>query len=180
MQSVSFRINAIENGWFEAELGTSSKRAAVSASNKWGNDAPKHLIKLINQLVSGKILSGYVSFDEAPGTYIVFIDNTSDTTLLYVGYSCKETCHWNEIPTYGECIASDFTNAVPIKEVILFAEIDLARFADSVFKAFDCYTAERHVVAYEKNWTTFPTKDFHKLETLTQKNTYSDLSVVTA
>ena len=54
MQSVSFKIDAIENGWFEAELRTVSKRTAISASNKWGNDAARHLVRLVTKLVSGK------------------------------------------------------------------------------------------------------------------------------
>lgn len=180
MQSTSFKINAIENGWFEAELRTVSRRTAISASNKWGNDAAKHLIQFINKLLSGKTVSGYVSFDEAPGTYILFIDNSSDTTLLYILYSQLETCHWKELHTHGTITLSDFISIVPVKEVLFFAEIDLRHFADTIYKEFDYFADKRHLSSYEANWTLFPAKDFNKLVALTQENIYSHLTFVTA
>lgn len=180
MQSIGFKINAIENGWFEAELRTISRRAAISASNKWGNDAAKHFIQFVNKLVTGKIESGYVSFDETPGTYILFIDNSCDTTQLYVLYSQLETCHWKELHTHGSIALSDFLNIIPVKEVLLFAEIDLQHFADSVYKAFDFFTDANHLSSYEENWSPFPVSDFNKLELLTQENVYSHLAFITA
>lgn len=180
MQSIGFKINAIENGWFEAELRTVSRRAAISASNKWGNDAARHFIQFVNKLVTGKIESGYVSFDETPGTYILFIDNSCDTTQLYVLYSQLETCHWKELHTHGSITLSDFLNIIPVKEVLLFAEIDLQHFADSVYKEFDFFTDANHLSAYEKNWNPFPVTDFNKLESLTQENVYSHLAFITA
>lgn len=180
MQSVSFKINAIENGWFEAEFRTVSKRTAISASDKWGNDAARHLIRLVNNLASGKTKTGYVSFDEAPGTYILFIDHSSETTLLYILYSQLETCHWKELHTHGSIALSDLKEAVPIKEVLLFAEINFSHFAESIYREFDFYTDEKHMIAYEQNWAAFPTKEFIKLESLTQENTYSNLSFITA
>lgn len=180
MQSVSFKIDAIENGWFDVEFRTFSKTTAISASNKWGNDAPKHLIKLVNKLVSGKIESGYVSFDETPGTYVLFIDNSGDTSLLYVLYSREETCHWKDFHTYGEMSLSEFTKEIPVKEVLFFAEIDLMHFAESVYKAFDLYTDKKHIEMYEENWSLFPVKDFNKLENLTHEDSFTNLSFITA
>lgn len=180
MQSVIFKINAIENGWFEAEFRTVSRRTAVSASDKWGNDAARHLVRLINHLLSGKINSGYVSFDEAPGTYILFLDNSSDTTLLYILYSQLETCHWEGLHTHGAMSLSDFLNKVPVKEMLFFAEIDLQHFAESIYKEFDFYTSEKHMTFYEQNWTIFPTKEFHKLEEFTQEHTYMPFTFITA
>ncbi len=180
MQSVSFKINSIENGWFEAELRTASKRTAISASNKWGNDAAKHLIHLVNKLLSGKTSTGYVSFDETPGTYILFIDNSNDTTQLYVLYSQTETRHWKDLHTHGTISLSDFMNTIPVKEVLLFAEIDLKYFIDSVYREFDIYTENKHLSNYEENWNAFPVKDFHKLESMLQEHTYSNYTFVTA
>lgn len=180
MQSIGFKINAIENGWFEAELRTVSRRVAISASNKWGNDAARHLLHFINKLLSGKISSGYVSFDETPGTYILFIDNSTDTTQLYVLYSNLDTRYWKNLHTYGSITLSDFLKSIPIKEVLLFAEIDLIHFADSIYRAFDVFADRRHLYSYEGNWNTFPTKEFHKLESLTQKTAYSHLVCITA
>ena len=180
MQSVGFKINAVENGWFEAEFRTYSRRIAVSASDKWGNDAPKHLVKLVNQLVSGKIKSGYVTFDETPGTYVLFIDNSSDTSLLYIFYSTRETCHWKDLHTHGSIALSDFLNIIPVKEVLLFAEIDLKHFADSIYREFDIYTENRHLSCYEENWNAFPVKDFHKLESMTLEHAYSHYAFITA
>lgn len=180
MQSVSFKINAIENGWFEAELRTVYRRTAISASNKWGNDAARHLIHFTNKLLSGKITSGYVSFDEAPGTYILFIDNSKDTTQLYVLYSQLETCHWKDLHTHGSIALSDFLNIIPVKEVLLFAEIDLKHFTDSIYREFDIYTENRHLSYYEANWNAFPVKDFHKLESMTQEHAYSHYAFITA
>lgn len=180
MQSISFKINAIENGWFEAELRTISRRTAISASDKWGNDAARHLVQFVNKLMSGKIESGYVSFDETPGTYILFIDNSSDTTQLYVLYSQMETCHWKELHTHGAIALSEFLNIIPIKEVLLFAEVDLQHFADSVYREFDFFTDAKHLSSYEENWNSFPIKDFNKLESLTQENVYSHLAFITA
>ncbi len=180
MQSVSFKINAIENGWFEAEFCTFSKRTAVSASDKWGNDVAGHLIQFVNKLISGKISSGYVSFDEAPGSYILFIDNSSDTTLLYILYSQKETCHWKELHTHGAMDFSDFIEIIPVKEVLFFAEVDLHHLAESIYKEFDFYTDKKHMALYEENWTTFPSKEFNKLEALIQEDTYSNSAFITA
>lgn len=180
MQSVSFKIDSIESGWFEAELRTVSRRTAISASAKWGNDAARHLLHFTSKLLSSKIDSGYVSFDETPGTYILFIDNSTDTTQLYVFYSRLETCHWKELPTHGAISLSDFLKCIPIKEVLLFAEIDLNHFAESIYKAFDIFADEKHLFSYEKNWNTFPTKEFHKLEALTQEHTYSHFAYITA
>lgn len=180
MQSVSFKINAIENGWFEAELGTVSRRTAISASDKWGNDAARHLIHFTNKLLSGKISSGYVSFDEAPGTYILFIDNSNATTQLYILYSQLETCHWKNLHTHGSVALSDFLKSIPVKEVLLFAEIDLKHFADSIYREFDVFTDKKHLFSYEANWNTFPVKDFHKLESLIQEHTYPHFSYITA
>lgn len=180
MQSVGFIIHAVENGWFEAEFRTFSKGTAISASDKWGNDAPKHLIKLINQLISNKIRSGYVTFDETPGTYILYIDNSEDTTFLYIFYSTKETCHWKDFPTYGEISLSELIANIPIKESLFFAEIDLGYLADSLYKAFEAYAVQKHFTLYEKNWTSFPTKEFNKLEMLTQQTSYSHMKFVPA
>lgn len=180
MQSVSFKINAIENGWFEAELRTVSRRTAISASDKWGNDAARHLVRFVNKLISGQVVSGYVSFDEAPGTYILFIDNSSDTTLLYVLYSQLETCHWKELHTHGAMNLSDFLEIIPVKEVLLFAEIDLQNFAENIYKEFDFYTDEKHMFFYEENWTSFPIKEFNTLESLIQKNGCPHLEFITA
>ena len=180
MQSVSFKINAIENGWFEAEFGTISRRAAISASGKWGNDAARHLIHFTNKLLSGKISSGYVSFDEAPGTYILFIDNCNDTTQLYVLYSQLETRYWKGLHTYGTIALSDFLNIIPVKEVLLFAEIDLKHFANSIYREFDVFTDKKHLSSYEYNWNMFPVKEFHKLESLTQEHTYPHFIFITA
>lgn len=180
MQSVGFKINAVENGWFEAEFRTCSKRIAVSASDKWGNDAPKHLVKLVNQLVSGKINSGYVTFDETPGTYILFIDNSSDTSLLYIFYSTKETCHCKDFHTYGEMTLSDLLKKIEIKELLLFAEVDLEYLTDNLYREFDLYTDPRHLSIYEENWNSFPSKEFNKLEALIRPENYSHIKFVTA
>lgn len=180
MQSVGFKINAVENGWFEAEFRTFSKRIAFSASDKWGNDAPKHLIKLINQLISEKIKFGYVTFDETPGTYILFIDNSSDTALLYVFYSTKETCHWKELHTYGEISLSELVKKATIKELLFFAEIDLAHLADSLYREFDVFTDEKRLSIYEENWNSFPAKEFNKLESFIHPEAYSHVKFITA
>lgn len=180
MQTVTFKINAIENGWFEAELSTVSRRIGISASDKWGNDAARHLIHFTNKLLLGKTNSGYVTFDEAPGTYILFIDNSTDTTQLYIFYSQLETCHWKDLHTHASIALSDFLNRIPIKEVLLFAEIDLKHFADSIYKEFDVYINEKQLFSYENNWNTFPVKDFHKLESLTQEQKYPHFAYITA
>lgn len=180
MQSVGFKINAVENGWFEAEFRTYSRRIAVSASDKWGNDAPKHLVKLVNQLVSGKIKSGYVTFDETPGTYVLFIDNSSDTSLLYIFYSTRETCHWKELHTYGEMSLSDLLKKIEVKELLFFAEVDLVHLADCLYREFDIYTDSKYLSLYEENWNSFPTKEFNKLEALIRPEAYSHIKFVTA
>lgn len=180
MQSVSFKINSVENGWFEAEFSTISKRTAVSASDKWGNDAPKYLIKIINQLLSGKANSGYVTLDEIPGTYVIFFDNSGDNCLLYIFYTSEETCHWKEMHTYGEMTLSEFIEKISVKELLLFAEIDLAYLAESIYKAFDFYTEKKHTSIYEENWNSFPSKEFIKLEALIQNENDSGLKYITA
>lgn len=180
MQSVGFVIHAIENGWFEAEFRTFSKGTAISASDKWGNDAPKHLIKLINQLISNKIKSGYVTFDETPGTYVLYIDNSENTAFVYIFYSTEETCHWKDFPAYGEISLSELISHIPIKESLFFAEINPGYLADSLYKAFEAYTDKKHRTLYEENWGLFPTKEFNKLELLTQQTSYPHMNFVPA
>lgn len=180
MQSVSFKINSVENGWFEAEFSTISKRTAVSASDKWGNDAPTHLIKIVNQLLSGKTTSGYITLDEIPGTYVLFFDYSGDNCLLYIFYTSEETCHWKEMHTYGEMTLSEFLGKIPVKELLFFSEIDLTYLAESLYKAFDFYTEKKHLISYEENWNPFPAKEFNKLETLIQNENYSSFKYITA
>lgn len=180
MQSVGFMIHAVENGWFEAEFRTFSKGTAISASDKWGNDAPKHLIKLINQLISNKIKSGYVTFDETPGTYVLYIDNSEAAAFIYIFYSTKETCHWKDFPTYGEISLSEFIAHIPIKESLFFAEIDLGYLADSLYKAFEAYTTGKYLTLYEENWSSFPAKEFNRLELLIQQASYPHMKFVPA
>lgn len=162
MQSVNFKISDINSGWFDVEFSTYVKRVAISACDKYVNDTPKHLISVLNQLLSGNASSGYVSFDERPGTYVVCFEKKSDW-LLRIYYTEKESCEW-KIPSYGTLSISKLMRAVPAKEMLLFAEFDLSYFAQSVYRSFDQYTNSRHLKVYETQWNSFPVKEFNLLD----------------
>ncbi len=166
MDKVTFEILRIHAGWFDVRFFTAEKSCCIGASDAWDNDSPQYFLQMLNDLLAGNTQSGYVVFDEEPGTYIVCIEK-EEINKLTVSYSKLDNHEWTEIEVHGNLSYKALEKIITIEKVFLVVEdFDLHDFAKSVVDAFGKYTAKHDRDKYEGNWMMFPKEELEKLRSL--------------
>lgn len=160
-----FTISDIDYGWFGMEFQINEKKVKVAASNLNGNHAPKGLLLLLTDLITEKIGSGYVLFDEEYGISMISLEKEV-FTLACLQYNGKENKKM-KIPLQGNMTLDEISNLVSIDKICIQAEIDIKVFVKSVYRAF-CRYAKSFLMydKFEEQWDRFPQKEWDIFEQL--------------
>lgn len=159
MDYLSFEINRITSGWFDVVFTSNKKQMEISASYAWGNDSPKYFLKMISDFLNNKTNTGYVVFDEEPGTYVVYIEKEVEYRLSIL-FSRHDSYMWKEIELHGFLNRQQIEEEIPIDEDFYIQDFDFTAFSKTIMKSFEKYSSGIEKNQYEKNWTEFPNKEF--------------------
>ena len=160
MTPLRFTISRIYAGWFDVHLcRDGAVFHGLSASDVWGNDAPRAWLTMLTALLRGEAASGYTLFDEEPGTYILALER-GKTDVLTFAYT-----RWEVFGQEGDCQIwglepfSQLSGRIskPV-EVCFQEEIDFPLFVRSVYAAFLPWEAEQE--RYAGSWMPFPAQEW--------------------
>lgn len=166
MHNVNFEIVRIYAGWFDVKFVATEKQIEISASDAWGNDSPKYFLQMLVNLLERKSDTGYVVFDEEPGTYIICIEK-KDTYKVSVLYSEFDDDEWTKTGLHGELSQEEIETLIPgTEELFMVEDFSFNAFVRTVFRSFEEYSALVRLDDYEGNWMEFPRKEFSKLSEL--------------
>lgn len=163
MNAVNFEILGIHAGWFDVKFVSNDKQVEISASDAWGNDSPLYFLKMVLRMLSNEIESGYVVFDEEPGTYIVCLE-TSDDVKLSVLFSNLDDDEWKVIELYGELSRQEIENVITdTEELFVTSGFEIESFARTILRGFEEWKSDLKIREYEENWMEFPEKEVCEL-----------------
>lgn len=168
---MEFEIKKIFAGWFHVAFIYDGKRIDIVSSSKWDNDAPKHFLKALYDIMSmekGKTGSRYVLWDDEPGANLVALEKTKKGKVFIKIASIIE---WYDIDIklYGKGVPK----GLEIKDVLFNKEININKFAESVVKSFYEYSTKEQIERYRDNWFGFPIYDFNNLKSLCDGSAFS-------
>lgn len=163
MADLTFKIRKISSGWFDVSFVTNGEKLNICASYAWGNDASRHLLALLYRMITGETDSGYVVFDDEPGTLVICICK-GETSALHIVYSELDDDDWKE-PLYGNLSQEELGKRIPIEsELLTVTGFDFDTFVDSVIVEFDKYAPKHKRDKYEGNWMPFPMDELQTLK----------------
>lgn len=93
MTELGFKIRRISSGWFDVSFVLYKEKLNICASNAWGNDAPRHFLKILSRLVKRETEAGYVVYDDEPGTFVVCVC-TGEQPCVNIVYSELDDDEW--------------------------------------------------------------------------------------
>ena len=157
MKRVRFLIHRIHVGWFDVHFQTGTAVVGISASDAWGNDAPRLWLEQLTALLAGRQSAAYVLFDEEPGVYVLSLElgEAPRFTLGYSELDSDEALRYLPAPA-GALSYREAAVRLPITEVYIRTSLDLPFFVRSVYEAFLPYTEKLAQDKYEGNWMPFP------------------------
>ena len=163
MNDLRFKIRKISSGWFDVSFVTNGEKLNICASHAWGNDAPRHLLALLDRMTTGETEYGYVVFDDEPGSLVICICKGEPSTL-HIVYSELDGDEWKE-PLYGDLTQEELGKRIPIEsELLTVTGFDFDTFVDSVIAEFDKYASKHKRDKYEGNWMSFPLDELQALK----------------
>ena len=160
MIPLRFVISRIYAGWFDVHLcRDGAVLYGLSASDVWGNDAPRAWLTMLTALLRGEAPSGWTLFDEEPGTYILALEQ-GKTNVLTFAYT-----RWEAVGQEGNCQIwglepfSQLAGRISQKAEVCFREeIDFPLFVRSVYEAFLPWAQKQ--TQYAGSWMPFPTQEW--------------------
>lgn len=166
---VSFEIERIYCGWFDVccsrnkDNTSSSDKIHFGASDVWGNDSPQIFLIMLTDILRNEEISGYVVFDEEPGTYIVCIEK-GRTCKMEILYSRLCSYEWEDLELSGNLKRKEIEKYIPIADELWVEEdMDLKYFSKTVLRSFEEYEPKKERQEYEEHWNTFPEKELKML-----------------
>ena len=162
MTVVNFEIGGIYAGWFDVRFITKEEQVEITASDAWGNDAPKYFLRMISDFLGQKRKTGYVAFDEEPGTYIVCMEKDSNYKL-FISYTRFDD-EWISDGMPGKLTQKEIETLIPDIEVMFSVEnFSINSFARTVLRSFEEYSSITKMSEYEENWMEFPKEELELL-----------------
>lgn len=162
---INFEIMGIWSGWFDVKFITKEKQVEISASDAWENDSPKYFLRMIADILDGRMNTGYVVFDEEPGTYIVCLESDRGCRLSVL---CSDFCddEW-KTALHGELAREEIETIIPDTEELFYVEnFSIQTFAKPVLRSFEEWSTKEKMSEYEDNWMEFPQKELERLRGL--------------
>ena len=161
-QKCTFSISDIDAGWFDMDFKIKEKIVANIDASYIANKSPRDLLKILTDLITEKIDTGYVLFFNEPGVDILSLEKG----VLTIAYSEEEDeAFKGNIPLCGNMTFDEISNIIDIEKIDLQEEIDIKIFIHSVYKAFYKYANNRLLYdKYEENWDYFPDKEWKAFE----------------
>ena len=170
---MEFEIKNIFAGWFRVSFIHNNKSISLVASNKWGNDAPRHFLIVLYDILSiekGKIGSRYVLLDDEPGANLIsFVKTKKGKVFLNI----SSIIEWYDIDI--KLFGKRIPKGLEVKDELINVEIDINKFTESVVKAFEKYSTEEGKELYRENWFGFPEYEYRNLKALCDGTAFSDV-----
>ena len=164
MNDLTFKIRKISSGRFDVSFILNKEKLNICASNAWGNNAPKRFLELLCRLVKKQTESGYIAFDDEPGTLVICIYKGEQSNIS-IAYSELDDDEWKKMPLYGDLEREEIYRQIPIeRELLAVSDVDFDKFVRSVIAEFDRYAPKHKRDKYEGNWMPFPMEDLRLLK----------------
>lgn len=168
MEYVNFEIEGIQAGWFDMTYNIGKEKVTISASDAYGNDSPKYFLQMLCDLLTNKIHTGYVLFDEEPGVYIVCMEKQKEYQLSLFFSEVEDIC--KKLQVYGQLSTKEIREQfLELEEMAVVKELSLTAFAKTVVRSFEEYSFYEGKKVYEENWMEFPKEEFLQLQNCLQK-----------
>ena len=142
---MKFKIENLKAGWFLASITHKDKRAAVEASNIFGDDFPKKLLIFLEEILRRAEGTSYITLDDERHIYAIKIDKTAAPVRYTVKvYYCAE--NYENIPFEDE------SRFYEVKTFPALTQKEFSEFVGTVIEEFKFYIPEAGKADYIFEW----------------------------
>lgn len=159
MNELKFEICQVHAGWFVCLIGD----VEIWASYIHLRDSPRHLLKLLGELMSGEREKGTLVFDEEPGCYILTVQRGERSSISLEFTEKNFLDFYPEFPDTAAVLPERPGSADDAETLLLVDDLDLYQFACAVGDAFSAYFTADMREQYAKHWMSFPLEELVEL-----------------